>query len=44
MMPFILFGQRMREEIKKNNPGAGSNDIMKIAGQEWNKLDDAAKQ
>jgi len=41
---YLLYGQRVREEVKKEHPEAKSSEIMKLIGQKWQKLTDEEKK
>jgi hypothetical protein len=41
---FILFGQSVREDIKKKNPDASFGDIGKLIGQAWNDAKESVKE
>jgi len=41
---YLLYGQKIREEVKAANPEAKSSEIMKIIGARWQKLGEEEKK
>jgi len=41
---FFVFANTIRDSVRQNNPEASIGEIGKILGQEWNSLDESAKQ
>jgi len=41
---YLIYGQKVREEVKKEHPEAKSSEIMKLIGAKWQKLTDEEKK
>lgn len=44
LLPYIIFGNEVREKIKQENPNFTSAEIMKATGEMWNKLPENEKE
>merc|ERR1712098_685740 len=41
---FFIFANKVRAEVREQNPEASIGEVGKILGQQWNALEDAEKQ